>query len=137
MKKRLKNAADIDRIHTALALFRIEKFPKAEKIIIDCLRVTDTNKPDEITRWLAVEILPYLGRTHQVVQALLEAMAEDNLIGYSAAGSLRKLFIEDETFRDLLGQILLVPHDVHKPDFVSRPKLVNQAVELISARLAE
>jgi hypothetical protein len=137
LKQRLKNAIGIDRIQTALALFRIEKFPEAEKIIIDCLRVTDTNRPDESTRSLAVEVLPYLGQTHQVIQALLEAMAEDNLIGYFATGSLRILFIDDEPVRNLLGQILLNRHDVHKSDFVSRTNLISQAAELIKTRLKE
>jgi HEAT repeat protein len=135
LKKRLESAVGIDRIQTALALFRIEKYPEAEKIIIECLRVAETNKTDETTRLRAVDVLPYLGRTQKVVQALLEAMAENNLIGYSATGVLRSLFIDDEPVRNLLGQILLVVHDVHKPDFVSRSQLVKQAVELISSRL--
>jgi hypothetical protein len=136
LKQHLKNAIGIDRIQTALALFRIEKFPEAEKIIVDGLRITDTNKPDEMTRHLAANILPLLGQTPQVVQALTEAMAEDNLIGYSATSSLRTLFIEDEAVRDLLGQVLLVIHDSHQPDFVGRPHLVMQAAELISTRLS-
>ena len=135
LKERLNNAAGTDRIETALALFRIEKYPEAENIIINCLRVTNTNNPYDPTRLLAVAVLPFLERTHQVVQALLEAMTEDNIIGYSATGSLRKLFIEDEAVRNLLGEILLVIHDVHKPGFVGRPKLVKQAIELINARL--
>ena len=138
LKKRLKKATGIDRVQTALALFRIEKFPESEEIIIDSLKITHSNRPDELTRWLVVEILPVLGRTPQVVQALLEAMAEGhNMIGYSAARSLREIFIEDETVRDLLGEIMLVGHDVHRPDFMSCPELVEQAVELISTRLAK
>ncbi len=137
LKKRLIDAVGIDRVQTALALFRIEKFPEAEKIIIECLRGTGTNTPDEGTRWVVVEILPFLGQTEQVVHALLEAMAEDNMVGYSAAGGLRTLFIEDEPVRNLLGQILLSVHDVHKQNFVGRPQLVQQATELIRSRLKE
>jgi HEAT repeat protein len=137
IKQRLKKTDGIDRVQTALALFRIEKFPEAENVIIDSLKITNTNKPDEPTRLLAAAVLPYLGRTKQIVQGLLEAMAEENLVGYSATGSLRKLFIEDETVRNLLGQILLVKHDVHNQDFVGRPKLVKQAMELIKTRLTD
>ena len=137
LKQRLKKATGIDRLQTALALFRIEKFSDSEKIMIECLKITDTNKPDEPTRWLAVQILPYLGRTHQVVQTLLEVLPEDNRIGHSATDSLRELFFDDETVRNLLIQIKLVVHDVHKPDWISRPKLVKQAVELIGTRLTE
>jgi HEAT repeat protein len=135
LKKRLEVVTGIDRIQTALALFRIEKYPEAEKIIIDCLKITNGNKPDEMTRWLAAGILPRLGKTSQVVQALLEAMVEDNEVGHSATSSLRTLFIDDEPVRNFLGQISLVLHDVHNPDFIGRPKLVKQAVELINARL--
>jgi HEAT repeat protein len=135
LKKRLVNAVGEDRLQIALALFRIEKFPEAGKIIIECLRVTDTNKPDEWTRLSAVECLESLGKTRQAVQALLEAMAENNLVGYSAARKLRTLFIEDEPVRNLLGQILLVVHDIHNPDFVDRRILVKQVGELISSRL--
>jgi hypothetical protein len=132
LKKRLVTANGVDRIQTVLALFRIEKYSEAEKIVVDCLK---ENKPDKMSQWLAAEILPHFGKTNRVVQALLELMAEDNEIGYSATSSLRTMFIDDEPVRNLLGQILLNLHDVHSPKFVSRTKLVKQAVELISARV--
>jgi HEAT repeat protein len=135
LKQRLNKAVGRDRIETALALFRIEKFPESGNVIIDCLQINDTSKPDENTRMLAVMVLPFLGRTPQVIQALVEAMAEDNPVGYAATGSLRKLFIEDEPIRNILGQILLIVHDIHKLDFVSRPKLVKQAEEMITAHM--
>jgi HEAT repeat protein len=132
LKERLATASGIDRIQTALALFRIEKYPAAEKIVIDCLK---ENNSDKMTRWSAVEVLPQFGKTGQVVQALLEVMAEDNEIGHSATSSLRTMFIDDEPVRNLLGQILLNLHDVHSPDFVSRTKFVKQATELIGTRV--
>jgi hypothetical protein len=132
LKKRLATANGVDRIQTVLALFRIEKYPEAEKIVVDCLK---ENKPDKMTQWLATEILPHFGKTNRVVQALLDLMAEDNEIGYSATSSLRTMFIDDEPVRNLLGQILLNRHDVHSPEFVSRKKLVEQAAELIGARV--
>ena len=135
LEQRLEKATSLDRIHTALALFRIERFPGAEKIIIDGLSAMDMNKPDVSTRWLAVQILPYLGRTSRIVNALTEAMFDED-IGNSAVVSLRTLFIEDEAVRDLLGQILLNLHDAHKPDWVPRKKLVQQAMELINTRLS-
>jgi HEAT repeat protein len=137
LKKRLETAAGIDRIQIALALFRIENYPEAESIIIDCLKIVSANRNDETTRWSAVEALPNFGKTTKAVQALLEAMIEDNMTGQKAARLLRTLFIDDEPVRNLLGQILLNRHDVHKPDFISRSKLVGQADELINARLKE
>jgi HEAT repeat protein len=132
LKKRLVTASDIDRIQTALALFRIEKYPEAEKIVVDCLK---ENNPDKMAQWLAAQVLPHFGKTNQVIRALLELMAEDDEIGHSATSSLRTMFIDDEPIRNLLGQILLNNHDVHNPEFVSRAKLVKQAVELIVAQV--
>jgi hypothetical protein len=137
LKRHLNKAIGIDRIQTALALFRIMKYPEAEEVIIDCLVIADNNNPDISTRDLAVRILPFIGKTPQVIQALLDVLSEDNLIGYSAAGSLRSFYIDDEPIRNLMGQILLIPHDIHKPDFVNRPILVKQAIELIGGRLHE
>jgi hypothetical protein len=132
LKKRLVRATGVDRIQTALALFRIEKYSEAETIVVDCLQA---NKSDKATQWFAAQVLPYFGITNQVVQALLELMAEDNEIGHSATSSLRTMFIDDEPVRNLLGQILLNLHDVHNPEFISRPKLVKQAATLISTRV--
>ena len=64
-------------------------------------------------------------------------MSEDNMVGYSATGSLRTLFIDDEPVRNLLGEIMLNAHDAHKPDFVSRSTLVDQATVLIGTRMKE
>jgi hypothetical protein len=133
LKKRFENAVDYDRIQTALALFQIEPFPEAGQIIIDCFKAAEPEK-HETLGMLVTDALPCLGRTPQVVQALLEIMAENNHIGFCAARSLRTLFIEDESIRDALGQILLIHQDVHRPDFVSRPELVKRAAELIHAR---
>ena len=132
LKKRLLTASDIDRIQTALALFRIEKYPEAEQIIIDCLK---ENKPDKMTQWLAAGVLPHFGKTNRVIQALLELMAKDDEIGHSATSSLRTMFIEDEPVRNLLGQILLNNHDVHNPEFVSRAKLIKQVAELVGTQV--
>jgi HEAT repeat protein len=130
LKKRLVTASGTDLIQTALALFRIEEYSEAENIVVDYVKV---NKSDKMTRWLAAQVLPHFGKTSQVVHALLELMAEDDEIGYSATMSLRTLFIDDEPIRNLLGQILLNLHDVHSPEFVNRKKLVEQAAELIGA----
>ena len=132
LKKRLVTASDIDQIQIALALFRIEKYPEAGQIVVDCLK---ENKPDKMAQWLATEVLPHFGKTNQVIQALLELMAKDDEIGHSATNSLRTMFIDDEPVRNLLGQILLNNHDVHNPEFVSREKLVKQAAELIGAQV--
>ncbi len=132
LKKRLVTASDIDRIQIALALFRIENYPEAGQIVVDCIK---ENKPDKMAQWLAAEVLPHFGKTNQVIQALLELMAEDNEIGHSATSSLRTMFIDDESVRNLLGQILLNNHDVRNPEFVNRAKLVKQAVELIGAQV--
>jgi hypothetical protein len=137
LKQRLAHAVGVDRIQTALALYRIDKYPESEEIIIKIFQGLDFKKPDERTRQLAVSILPGLGKTDRIVKTLVEAMKEDGMIGYSATASLRTIFIEADDIRDILGKILLVRHDVHKPNFVPRANLVQQASELIFTRMAE
>jgi HEAT repeat protein len=137
LKKRLLSATGTDRIQTALALFRIVEFPEAAQIVAESLRVSDTNKPDKATRLLAIAVLPSFGPKPEVVEALIEAMAETDVVGYSATSALRTIFIDDEPIRNLLAQIMLIRHDANRPDFVSRPSLVKQAAELIGTRLSK
>jgi HEAT repeat protein len=137
LKQRLIIATGVERILTALALFSIMKYPEAENIIIECLHITEANSSDESARSLAIGALPIFGKTPRVVQELVNALAENNSIGNTAARLLRTLYIEDEPIRTILGQIILIPHDINKPYFVSRPTLVKEAIELISTRLQE
>ncbi len=128
LHERLVTAFGVDRIEIAIALYRIEKYSEAEKIVVECVKEGGS---DEAIRLLAAQVLPCFGKTRQVIQTLLDLLAEDNVIGYSAAVSLRTLFIDDELTRDLMGQLLLNPRDIHVPEFLSREKLVKQIAELI------
>jgi HEAT repeat protein len=132
LKQRLQTATGWDRVMTALALFRIEKFPGAEPVILDCLRVANTN--DEAARWAIIGILGYLDPAPRVVNALLEILSENNVADFSAAQALRKLFIEDEAIRELLDQVIRLQY-VHNPDLLNRAGLVEQVTELIRARV--
>jgi HEAT repeat protein len=134
LKQRLQTATGWDRVMTALALFRIEKYPDAERVILGCLQTAGTN--DESKRWAIIGVLGYLDPTPRVVHALLEILRENNVAGFSAAQALRKLFGEDEAIRGLLDQVIRLQY-VHSPDLVNRPGLVGQVTELVRVRVGQ
>lgn len=128
LKSRLAVAQGTDLIETALALYRIEHSVKAKKIIINYVH---ENPTDILTLNLIAGILPQFGKTQKVVQTLVDLMEKVDLVGYPATASLRTLFIDNETIRDILGQILINSHDVHQPWFVGRKELIEQVKKII------
>ncbi|MEA5078237.1 MAG: hypothetical protein VB013_06665 [Anaerolineaceae bacterium] len=128
LKNRLAVAQGTDLIQTALALYRIEHSIEAENIIINYI---DEYPTDYMTLYLIAGILPQFGKTKNVVLSLLELMEKGDLVGYSATTSLRTLFIDNESIRDILSQILLNSHDAHQPWFVGRKELIEQVKNTI------
>jgi HEAT repeat protein len=129
LKQRLQTATGWDRVMTALALFRIEKFPGAERVILDCLEAAGPN--DEAARWAIIGALGYLDPAPPVVRTLLKILLENNMSGFSAAQALRKLFGEDETIRGLLDQVIRLQYEAHSSEY--RTGLVEQVAEWIRA----
>lgn len=132
LKTRLPTTTGWDRVMTALALFRIEKYPDAEPVILACLRSAAPN--DQAARWAIIGVLGCLDPTPLVVHALLSILPENNVAGFSAAQALRKLFGEDEAIRGLLDQVIRLQY-VHSPDILNRAGLVEQVTELVRVRI--
>jgi len=95
---RLAQASGVDRIETALALYRITGFREAGAEIVVALRATPVS--EQWVRMRAVESLGEIDRSDLGLAALFDClMDEDRFIRYLAADSLKRLFRDD---RDLV-----------------------------------
>ncbi|MCW5849877.1 MAG: hypothetical protein KIT87_07320 [Anaerolineae bacterium] len=119
LKQRLASSIDANyeynRVHSAWALFQIERYPDAAHIIVDILK--HTHLSNQWSRMKAVQALAAFGKNLFVVDILLETLFDqDNFIGFLATRSLKHIFASDKEIMDGLNQIERIQIKIKDPD---------------------
>lgn len=110
LKQRLaagfKKNFDYLRVHSAHALYLIEKWPDAFNVIVEVLCNTPKTPDHQWTRMMAVEALADFQGERQASSALFTAVEdEDDFIGFLAVKSLEKLYEQNREVKTLLEKL--------------------------------
>jgi HEAT repeat protein len=112
LKKRLTDSSGSDKVETSLALYRIEHFSDAEKIITDIL--VTTPKSCQWDRMIAVLSLGEMDKTKSILKTLLRSLEdEDGLIVSGTATALKKLIGDNDRTVLLINEIILLNSGHH------------------------
>jgi hypothetical protein len=105
LHERLSTATGRDRVRIALALYRIERFPEAERMILDVIRQSGLEFQQD--RREALHVLPNFALDAPIADALLGVIAadEDEWVARDSLQALRRMCPTNERARMLLAEI--------------------------------
>ena len=111
LRQRLTSPIDnhrlYNRVHTAWALYQIEQYSEAARLIVNLLQA----KPrcDQWSRMMAIDALADIEKDPLAVCALFDTILdEDGFIAYLATGALKRMFESDRRAGAILNDILLL-----------------------------
>lgn len=104
LEERLVTSSGYDRVETALALYRINTYPPAIRVVVDVLAQTPLH--ESWIRMRAVEALGEFPPLPAVAGALQAALMDgDGMVRYLAADALKRLYKDDPDLIRLLIEI--------------------------------